>query len=70
VPSRHVARTCDRRACDASREHELHFPSEKNAFLFSRGKISASSRRVDHARRQRRRVDPADATGKLFLQNS
>jgi len=51
------------------RAHELHFPSEKNAFLFSRGKISARSRRVDRVRRVGRR-DLAAAVGpKIFLQN-
>jgi hypothetical protein len=67
---RRGARTFRRRARNASREHELHFPSEKNAFLFSRGKISAPSRRVERARRARRRADPAGDIRKLFLQNS
>jgi hypothetical protein len=48
----------------------LHFLAEKNAFLFSRGKNSASSRRVDRALRSCRGADPAAVTPKLFLQNS
>jgi hypothetical protein len=52
------------------REHELHFPSEKNAFSFSRGKISACSRRVARAIPDRRRGDPAADGPKIILQNS
>jgi len=52
------------------RAHELHFPSEKNAFLFSRGKISARSPGVARAARSRRRAVRAADTGKIILQNS
>jgi len=52
------------------REHELHFLPEKNAFLFSRGKNSASSRRVERGQLRLRRADPAAVIRKLFLQNS
>jgi hypothetical protein len=67
---RRAARTFGRCARNASREHELHFPSKKNPFLFSRGKISASSRRVERARRSPRHAVPGGDTRKIFLQNS
>jgi hypothetical protein len=47
----------------------VHFPSEKNAFLFLRGNISARSRRVGRDFRVGRRDPPGGADPKIFLQN-
>jgi len=70
VPSWRSSRACLHHARNAARERELHFPSEKNAFSFSRGKNSAFSRRADRVLRALRRGAPAAADRKLFLQNS
>jgi hypothetical protein len=70
VPSRRSPRVVDNDARIASREREMHFPSEKNAFSFSRGKNSAFSRRVERVLRALRRGDLAVAEPELFLQNS
>jgi hypothetical protein len=51
------------------RAHELHFLSEKTRFHFSRGRISASSRRADGAARSLPRADRAAAEPKICLQN-
>jgi hypothetical protein len=50
------------------RTHDVQFPSEKNAFLFSRGKNSARSRRAARSLIAHRGADPAAAARKIFLQ--